>query len=154
MTLDHLGTTVLSTNESLELLRRAEVGRLAVSRPEHPDVFPVNYVVDHGTVVFRTAPGGKLDAVTADRHVTFEVDGVDEPSGDAWSVIIKGEAVEIAGVIARFDAADLPLFPWHTSPKSRFVRIVPVEMSGRRFSASRPDDSQRTAPGPHRAASE
>jgi hypothetical protein len=154
MPLDHVGTTVLSTHECLELLRRAEVGRLAVSRPEHPDVFPVNYVVDHGTVVFRTAPGGKLDAVTAERHVTFEVDGVDEPSGDAWSVIIKGEAVEIAGVVARFDAGDLPLFPWHTSPKPHYIRVVPVEVTGRRFSATRPDDATRTAPGPQRAAPE
>ena len=31
------------------------------------------------------------------------------------------------------DALDLPLFPWHASPKHRFVRIEPVEITGRRF---------------------
>ena len=32
-----------------------------------------------------------------------------------------------------FDALDLPLFPWHAGPKHRFVRIEPVEITGRRF---------------------
>jgi hypothetical protein len=26
-----------------------------------------------------------------------------------------------------------PLFPWHAGPKHRFVRIVPDDVSGRRF---------------------
>ena len=40
----------------------AQVGRLAVSIKEQPDIFPINFVVDHGTVVFRTAEGTKLAA--------------------------------------------------------------------------------------------
>jgi hypothetical protein len=36
------------------LLRSAEVGRLAVSVADHPDIFPINYLVDHGTIVFWT----------------------------------------------------------------------------------------------------
>ena len=33
-----------------------------------------------------------------------------------------------------FDAVELPLFPWQAAPKPRFVRIEPVDISGRRFS--------------------
>ena len=133
MSEDRLGSTVLSTHDCLELLRSAEVGRLAVSIAERPDIFPINYVVDRGTVVFRTAEGTKLAASVLGRGVAFEVDGYDADAGEAWSVVIKGHAVEIERIQDLFDALDLPLFPWHAAPKHRFVRIEPVEVSGRRF---------------------
>jgi hypothetical protein len=150
---DHGTIVELAANDCLALLRAADVGRLAVSRPTHPEVFPVNFVVDHGAVVFRTAAGTKLDALTHDDHVTFEADGYDAGSGDAWSVVIKGRAIEIGDVHDKVDAADLPLFPWHTAPKPRLVRILPVEMTGRRFHAARRDAAAR-AVAPHRDASE
>ena len=36
-------------------------------------------------------------------------------------------------MIEVFEATDLPLFPWLTSPKPRFVRIVPESVTGRSF---------------------
>lgn len=128
----------LSESECWDLLRSAEVagggvGRIAVAIMNHPDIFPVNYVVDHGSVVFRTAEGTKLAAAVLGAGVAFEVDGYEPAIGEAWSVVIKGEAIEIEQVLGRFDAADLPLFPWHSSPKNRFVRVVPEQITGRRF---------------------
>jgi nitroimidazol reductase NimA-like FMN-containing flavoprotein (pyridoxamine 5'-phosphate oxidase superfamily) len=123
----------LATHECLALLRTASVGRLAVSRPTHPEVFPVNFVVDHGAVMFRTAAGTKLDAISQDHDVTFEADGYDAANGEAWSVVVKGQASEVAGVHDLVAAVDLPLFPWHAAPKQRIVRILPEEMTGRRF---------------------
>ena len=125
--------TILETDTCWDLLRRADVGRLAVSIADHPDIFPINFVVDHGTVVFRTAEGTKLAAAVLGRSVAFEVDGYDPAAGDAWSVVIKGRAREIERMQDMFDALDLPLFPWHASPKHRFVRIEPDDVSGRRF---------------------
>jgi len=124
---------VLETNTCWDLLRQADVGRLAVSIAEHPDIFPINFVVDHGTVVFRTAEGTKLAGAVLGRSVAFEVDGYDPSAGDAWSVVIKGRAKEIERMQDLFDALELPLFPWHASPKHRFVRIEPDDVSGRRF---------------------
>jgi hypothetical protein len=137
MATDHVGTTILTLHECLQRLRATDVGRLAVCATP-PDVFPVNYVVDHGTVVFRTAVGGKLDAVMADDPVTFEADGFDAATGEAWSVVVKGRAVECTGLHERFEAAGLPLFPWHDAPKPHDVRIVPTDVSGRRFARHRP----------------
>ena len=117
----------------MELLRSTEVGRLAVSITDHPDIFPVNFVIDRGTVVFRTAEGTKLAAAVLGRAVAFEVDGYNSDSGEAWSVVVKGHAVEIERMQDLFDALDLPLFPWHSAPKHRFVRIEPHQISGRRF---------------------
>jgi uncharacterized protein len=133
MTTDRLGTMVLEANTCWELLRRSEVGRLAVSIRNHPEIFPVNFVVDHGTVVFRSAEGTKLAAAVLGKSVAFEVDGYDAAAGEAWSVVIKGRALEIERMQDVFDALDLPLFPWHAAPKPCFVRIEPDEMSGRRF---------------------
>ena len=127
------GMTILDYDECWALLRQAEVARLAVAIMNRPDIFPINYVVDHGRVVFRTAEGTKLAASVLGDAVAFEVDGYDAASGDAWSVVIHGRAVEIEDMHDLFDALDLPLFPWHAAPKPRFVSIEPDETSGRRF---------------------
>ena len=126
------GVTNLQANACWALLRSHEVGRLAVSIGDRPEIFPVNYVVDHGTVVFRTAEGTKL-AGAVQRDVAFEADGYEPGTGEAWSVVVKGRAEEISRSQELFDTADLPLFPWHAAPKQRFVRIVPDEVTGRRF---------------------
>jgi uncharacterized protein len=55
-----LGVTNLEVNVCWALLRSQEAGRLAVLIADRPEIFPINYVVDHGTVVFRTATGIKL----------------------------------------------------------------------------------------------
>src|SRR5690348_8803731 len=90
------GVSLLEPHECWQLLRSTEVGRLAVAVMNQPDIFPVNYVVDHGSVVFRTAEGTKLAAATLGQGVAFEVDGYEPGNGEAWSVVLKGRAVEIA----------------------------------------------------------
>jgi hypothetical protein len=110
-----------------------EVGRLAVAVTGAPEIFPVNFVVDHGTVVFRTAEGTKLHAAMI-APVAFEADGRVAGEADvAWSVVVKGRAEEIRRLDEVVAGTELPLFPWHPSPKDRFVRIVPREITGRRF---------------------
>jgi nitroimidazol reductase NimA-like FMN-containing flavoprotein (pyridoxamine 5'-phosphate oxidase superfamily) len=99
---------------------------------DQPDIFPVNYLVDHGSIVFRTAEGTKL-ANSVDRLVAFEVDGYDPASGEAWSVVVRGKAREVKQLHEVLDALDLPLFPWHAAPKRRIIRIEPEGVSGRRF---------------------
>lgn len=127
------GMTVLSDDECWRLLRESEVGRLAVAVAEHPDIFPVNHVVDAQTLVFRTEAGTKLAAAVLGRAVAFEVDGYDAWTGDAWSVVVKGRAHEMERLGEVLHAEGLPLFPWWSSPKPRWVRIEPHEITGRRF---------------------
>jgi hypothetical protein len=134
MTVDpRTGTTILEVHECWALLRSAEVGRLAVAIMNRPDIFPVNHVVEGGALVFRTAEGTKLAGAVLGQAVAYEVDGYDAEHGDAWSVVVKGRAVELEDMYEVFDACDLPLFPWHASPKPRFVRTEPASVTGRRF---------------------
>jgi uncharacterized protein len=128
---------VLTPTQCWDLLQSAEVGRLAVTIGRHPDIFPVNFIVDDRSVVFRTAEGTKLAASVLGEAVAFEIDGYDIAAGQAWSVVAKGRAEEIETMDELFAAEDLPLFPWHTSPKRRYVRIHPEELTGRRFEVDR-----------------
>lgn len=127
---------ILERSQCWDLLREAAVGRLAVVTDGRPDIFPVNYVVDHGSVVFRTAEGSKL-ASSVRRPVAFEVDGVDLDTGAAWSVVVRGTANVVVGLHEIVEALTLPLYPWQVSPKPFFVRISAEELTGRRFSVAR-----------------
>jgi nitroimidazol reductase NimA-like FMN-containing flavoprotein (pyridoxamine 5'-phosphate oxidase superfamily) len=123
---------VLSPAQCWELVRESVVGRLAIATADGPDIFPVNHVVDHGSVVFRTALGTKLIGAVG-QMVAFEVDGYDLADASAWSVVLKGYAVEISRQDEVIDAMYLPLFPWHAGPKGHFVRIDSGVITGRRF---------------------
>ncbi|MDQ1643153.1 MAG: uncharacterized protein QOJ90_2504 [Actinomycetota bacterium] len=129
---DSTGVTVLQEHACWTLLRSVEVARLAVVVDAQPDIFPINFVVDHGSIVFRTDGGSKLSAASSS-PVAFEVDGYDKETNEAWSVVIKGRGEEIKQLHERIESMDLPLFPWNAGPKSYFVRIVPETISGRRF---------------------
>jgi nitroimidazol reductase NimA-like FMN-containing flavoprotein (pyridoxamine 5'-phosphate oxidase superfamily) len=152
VTSDRLGMMVLPTHECLALLRSVEVGRLAANG-DFPEILPVNFVVADGTVMFRTAPGSKLAALTNDQRVAFEADGYDAAAGEAWSVVVKGLADVLRHPHQVLEAADLPLFPWQTAPKHHFVRIEPVEITGRRFHVIATRPATLEAP-PRRSAGE
>jgi uncharacterized protein len=128
----------LSESTCWELLRTTSVGRLAVWVDDHPDIFPLNYAVDHGTVVFRSRAGTKVSGALSDSPVALEADGYDAENAAAWSVVIRGHAEEIKGGPDLLDTIDLPLFPWQAGDKGRFIRIVPTTVSGRRFPVADP----------------
>lgn len=115
-----------------------ELGRLVTHIGNVLDIFPVNYVVDEGSLLFRTAEGSKLFELTINDEVLFEVDAhTDE---DAWSVVVRGRARRL-DTSDEVRAADrLPLRPWIPTLKYNYVRIVPTSLSGRYFRrAGEPD---------------
>jgi nitroimidazol reductase NimA-like FMN-containing flavoprotein (pyridoxamine 5'-phosphate oxidase superfamily) len=133
---------VLSERECWERMRGEAYGRLAVVQEDGPAIYPINVIVDHATIVFRTTEGTKLDAMRADPRVAFEVDGWDPEGGLAWSVAITGNAREIVGMHEGLSASELGVTPWQSGPKPIFVRITPRTTSGRKFlrhPASLPD---------------
>jgi nitroimidazol reductase NimA-like FMN-containing flavoprotein (pyridoxamine 5'-phosphate oxidase superfamily) len=128
---------VLDEDECWLLLARAEVGRLAVAVHGDPEIFPVNFVIDNRTVLFRTAEGTKLASLAVSARVAFEVDGFDTATGEAWSVVVRGTPELLEQLNDVYEAQDLPLFPWDATPKPVFVRITPRAVTGRRFTAVR-----------------
>jgi nitroimidazol reductase NimA-like FMN-containing flavoprotein (pyridoxamine 5'-phosphate oxidase superfamily) len=148
------GILTLEPRDCWTLLRTTDVGRLAVNVRGEPDIFPINFVVDHGSIVFRTASGTKLAFAVIGSKVAFEADGYDADSKLAWSVVLKGAAHPIENLHEFLDAARLPLFPWHESPKNHFVRVEPDEISGRRFPVVDQERWRTAFTDAHRAAPE
>lgn len=98
----------------------------------------MNFVPNYGTVIFRTGPGTKLEAVLSGGLLAVEADGFNDYGTIAWSVIIKGFPELVAGREDIQEAVEAGLSPWEPGAKDRLVRITPTELSGRRFVISPP----------------
>jgi nitroimidazol reductase NimA-like FMN-containing flavoprotein (pyridoxamine 5'-phosphate oxidase superfamily) len=138
----------LTKSECFALLSGERLGRVAVVDDRGPIVFPVNFVLDRHMVVFRTDEGTKLDAAARGGRVAFEVDGADAATHTGWSVIIRGEAVEVTGPAELARLRKLRLSPWAPGAKSRYVRILPAKLTGRRISALAPPSDRGGEPQP------
>ena len=123
----------LTKSECFALLARERLGRVAVVDDRGPVVFPVNFVLDRHMVVFRTDEGTKLDAACRGSRVAFEIDGTDAAAHTGWSVLIRGEAIEVTDPAELARLRKLPLDPWAPGPKTHHVRILPAVLTGRRI---------------------
>ena len=121
----------LTDAQCWERLRQQELGRIVTHVGDVIDIFPVNYVVDEQSLLFRTAEGSKLFEITVNSHVLFEVD--DHTETEAWSVVIRGRALPLETRAEVERADDLDLKPWIPTLKYVYVRISPDHLSGRAF---------------------
>ncbi|MGO4784408.1 pyridoxamine 5'-phosphate oxidase family protein [Cryobacterium sp. W22_MBD10_FK3] len=122
---------ILSEDECWELLLSSSFGRLAAAVADDIEIFPLNFVAADNKLLFRTAEGTKLLALTVNNKVVLETDDIGR--ADAWSVVVKGIA-RILDTQAEIDAANaLPLRPLVPTLKYIWVEITPTELSGRRF---------------------
>ncbi|MEZ5184871.1 MAG: pyridoxamine 5'-phosphate oxidase family protein [Candidatus Nanopelagicales bacterium] len=126
---------VLTDQQCWELLEGNQLGRLAVVVAGQPDIFPVNYLLHEGQVIFKTGEGSKLASVSAHHEVAFEIDGYDESTNEAWSVVLVGMAKMLSHDAEVEKADTLPLYPWNLDPKHHYVAIDIERISGRRFVA-------------------
>ncbi len=130
----------LDGDECLRLLdgQSGGVGRLAVVQGAHPVILPVNYVLDQGQVVFRTASGTKLDAAWRNAPVAFEIDALDPDGREGWSVLVRGRAEVIESPARIADLEELGLKPWADGDRPVYVSIRQSAISGRRIRHARP----------------
>jgi nitroimidazol reductase NimA-like FMN-containing flavoprotein (pyridoxamine 5'-phosphate oxidase superfamily) len=144
MATDIAPVTLLSAEQSWQLISAMALGRLVTVAGGRPEIFPVNFVVHQGGVLFRTAEGTKLFSSAAHEHVLFEVD--DHNVADAWSVVVRGVAHVLITADEIHEAERAGLYPWIATEKLHFVRITPTEISGRRF-AFGPEPESGSVPG-------
>jgi uncharacterized protein len=131
--------TVLSEAECWSFLSSVSLGRLVTIMGGRCEIFPVNFVTQRRTVLFRTAQGTKLYSAVMSDQVAFEAD--DHTVAEGWSVIIRGRAHLLSDNAEIFDAQEAPLLPWLATLKPHFVRVIALEITGRRF---------KFGPEPHR----
>ena len=131
--------SILSENECWSLLRGVALGRLVTVVDRHPEIFPVNFVVQNRTVLFRTAQGTKLVSAVINNNVLFEAD--DHNVAEGWSVVVKVTARTVSSADELDEAECADLLPWTTTLKQHYVRIRPISITGRRFVfGSEPDE--------------
>lgn len=117
----------------LRLLGDQHVGRVALNDDDGPLVFPVNYTIDAGTVLFRTTMGTKLAAAEERERVSFQVDRVDVDRRLGWSVLVRGKLVEVTDGTELDRLRELPLDPFAGGRRDHFVRIMAASITGRRI---------------------
>ncbi len=126
--LEHIGGV-----ECWQLLASVPVGRLGVVSDGAPEIYPVNHAVDDWTIVFRTDPGSKVRGLLRSPAVCFEVDGIDPDHETGWSVLVKGRAANVVDPDELRHLQSLSLRYWSLGEKEQWVRINPVEVTGRRI---------------------
>jgi hypothetical protein len=124
----------IAEEECWQLVSTRRWGRLLVVVANHPELFPVDHLVDGRSLLVRTEEGTKLRAALGAR-VGFEVDEVDDDARLGWTVMLAGYANEV------FDTRELELpeidadeAVW-TGDRVHWLRIVPFKVSGRRLVA-------------------
>ncbi|ORW84637.1 pyridoxamine 5'-phosphate oxidase [Mycobacterium sp. IEC1808] len=125
------GVTILPEHECWGLMAGVALGRLVTSVDGVPEIFPVNFVVQHKSILFRTAEGTKLVSTAINNRVLFEVD--EHNVAEGWSVIVKGRARSLRTDEQIQEAERAQLLPWLTSEKTHYVRVLPDMVTGRRF---------------------
>lgn len=136
------GLEILTEKCCLDLLDTETVGRVAISVSALPAIFPVNYRMLEGDVVFLTGDGLKSKAAIANNVVGFEVDHLDPDRRTGWSVLVVGRA-RVVPDDERAAMGDLRLYPWAGGTRSHLVRIHPELISGRRIVADHVADQAR-----------
>jgi hypothetical protein len=117
--------------ECVELLAGHRVGRVAYCDDLGPVVLPVNYTLDHETVLFRISPSSTLARHLRSARASFQVDDFDEFQQSGWSVLVRGDADYVEAVDLP-DNDDRPV-PWAEGQRTLHVRITPHDISGRRL---------------------
>jgi len=121
------GTEIVSEEDCLELLSSQSIGRLALVVDDRIEIFPVNYAVEGGSILFRTNEGRKMRG-SSSCDVAFEVDSIEPEAHAGWSVVVHGEPEDVTG-----ESQTIPdtVQPW-AGRKEYLVRIRPRSISGRR----------------------
>lgn len=122
---------ILSMSECWHLLSSVALGRLVTVVDGQPEIFPVNFVVQRKTLLFRTAEGTKLVSAAINNNVLFEAD--EHNVAEGWSVIVKGVARTMRSHQDAEEAERAQLFSWTATQKLHYVRILPTAITGRRF---------------------
>jgi nitroimidazol reductase NimA-like FMN-containing flavoprotein (pyridoxamine 5'-phosphate oxidase superfamily) len=117
------------------------IGRLGFVAADLPRIYPVNHRVDGETIVFRTEGGAAIEALLGGPPVVFEVDDADPTAETGWSVLVTGHLESIEDEAAREALSALDVHAWAPG-KDRWVRLRPMQVSGRAISRRREADGR------------
>jgi uncharacterized protein len=132
------GPSVLSADRCIELMETRGVGRAAICGQTGPMVYPVNYVVDGRSIVFRTSAYSALGTGSIEAGMAFEVDHIETDHNTGWSVVATGIAEHIDDEAELDDLRERGLepAPWVPGLRRTYVRLTWDAISGREVALS------------------
>jgi nitroimidazol reductase NimA-like FMN-containing flavoprotein (pyridoxamine 5'-phosphate oxidase superfamily) len=96
----------LTTEASLDLLKRVHLGRLACARANQPHICPIYFAYDYNSLYCAGTVGQKIEWMRENPLVAVEVDEI--KSAQQWeSVIVSGEYEELSNEPKMQDARQL-----------------------------------------------
>ena len=125
---------LLDRASSLRLIRPGGVGRVVFLDRLQPVALPVSFRMLDDDVVFRTGTHSIYAAVHEDGTLGFEVDHLDPSQGQAWSVLVTGNASLVRETDELRRIAALHCDSWSGVDRTHDVRLVPDRVTGRRIS--------------------
>jgi nitroimidazol reductase NimA-like FMN-containing flavoprotein (pyridoxamine 5'-phosphate oxidase superfamily) len=121
----------LSQDRCLSLLREGSVGRIAFVVDGDPLILPVNYrLVEPRSgplLAVRTRPGRVIEQAPA--SVAFEIDAIDLPHHEGWSVLVRGELLHATPTSDEFRELYDPK-SW-LADRDSWLLVDPWEITGR-----------------------
>jgi len=129
--------TDMTPAECRQHLADGGVGRfLFVEAGRGPVAVPVNFRMDGDDVIFRTSPADSLAAAVHQRHVSFDVDHIDDDRSEGWSVLLTGGARMVTDPAELRHVQALNVQPWAGGDRPAYVRLTPAQVTGRRIRAT------------------
>jgi nitroimidazol reductase NimA-like FMN-containing flavoprotein (pyridoxamine 5'-phosphate oxidase superfamily) len=126
----------LSREQCLRLMASVPVGRIVYTRRAMPAVELVNFSIDAGDIVIRTAASGKLAAAIRGAIVAFEADEYDPATRAGWSVTAVGHARDVTDPARAERLRSTGPQPWAPGDKPYFLTITPGTLNGRLLSSA------------------
>jgi nitroimidazol reductase NimA-like FMN-containing flavoprotein (pyridoxamine 5'-phosphate oxidase superfamily) len=126
-------SVALEAAECIRLLSDTRLGRVGFTSAAGPQVLPVNHTVLDGSIVFRTDLYSSLADATRGGTVAFEADELDDRMRSGWSVLVVGEAEHVENLDEMEDVFRRMGQPWAPGSRPLVARIVPTQVTGRRF---------------------
>ena len=125
----------LSPSESVDLLSRAQVGRVVFTERALPAVVPATFAVHGESVVLRTAADTRLATAADGGVLAFEADDLDPVTRTGWSVLVTGVA-ELVTDPAERDRIHRAVTPWAPGDQDVCIRLPLTVVTGRRIASS------------------
>lgn len=124
---------MLTAQECDRLLSTTPMGRVSFLLDGEPQILPVNYRFEDGSIVIRTTAGSKIEAAEMHHRFGFEIDHWDPEARSGWSVVAhgSGEVVDDPDEVRQMER--LGLESWAGGQEGDlWIRLRLDDITGRR----------------------
>lgn len=128
--------TTIDRDQCEALLQGGGIGRVAFRASEQLVVFPVNFRVLDGDVIFRSENDGSVGHLAPDEPVSFEIDHIDDAMSEGWSVLATGTVHVIVEPDELRRAQALGIEPWAGGDRHTYFRLGVTALTGRLISVA------------------